>query len=106
MSTKNPIRACVALHKPTPPGHISSAHGARKNGTKVRMNVAAHHEKGKNEKTGRRREKTGRFKRGCVRSFKGQHGKKMVCVGGVHGVNGTLGHFNLTQTGLGTAPPR
>ena len=40
----------------------------------------------------------------------GLHGKKMVCVGGVPGVTGTLqkanSHFNPTQTELGTAPPR
>ena len=45
-----------------------------------------------------------------VRSFRGQHGEKMVCVGGVPGVTGTLGktnsHFEPTQTSFGTAPPR
>ena len=51
-----------------------------------------------------------------LRSFKGLHGEKMVCVRGVPGVNGTLGktnsrdffnpnNFNPTQTGLGTVPP-
>ena len=42
--------------------------------------------------------------------FSWLHGEKMVCVNGVPGVTGTLGkannHFNSTQTGLGTAPPR
>ena len=45
-----------------------------------------------------------------LRSFRGQHGKKIVCARGVPGVNGTLGkdnrHFYPIQTGLGTAPPR
>ena len=38
-----------------------------------------------------------------LRSFRGLHGKKMVCVKGVPGVTGTLGktnsHLNPTQTG-------
>ena len=42
-------------------------------------------------------------------SFRGLHGKKMVCVRGVPRVTRTLGkansHFDPTQTGLGTAPP-
>ena len=41
-----------------------------------------------------------------LRSFRGLHGKKMVCVRGVSGATGTLkktnSHFNPTQTGLGT----
>ena len=45
-----------------------------------------------------------------LRWFRGLHGEKMVCVRGVPGVTGTPGkanrHFYLTQTGLGTAPPR
>ena len=45
-----------------------------------------------------------------LRSFRGQHGEKMVCARGVLGVTVTLGkansHFDPTQTGLGTAPPR
>ena len=45
-----------------------------------------------------------------LRSFMRLHGEKMVCVRGVIGVTGTLGkaksHFNPTQTGLETAPPR
>ena len=45
-----------------------------------------------------------------LRSFRGLHGEKMVCVRGVSGVTGTLGktnsHFNPTQMGLRTAPPR
>ena len=42
--------------------------------------------------------------------FRGLHREKMVSVRGVPGVTGTLGkansHFNPTETGLGTAPPR
>ena len=81
------------------------------------MNVAAHQDKEKNEKTGKRKAREERrqetdFKEAtCCPSavVQGQHGKKMVCVGGVHEVTGTLGkansHFDPTQTGLGKAPP-
>ena len=45
-----------------------------------------------------------------LRSFRGLHGEKMVCVRGVPGVTGTLGkansHFDPTQTESGTTPPR
>ena len=45
-----------------------------------------------------------------LRSFRGQHGKKMLSVRGVFGVTGTLvktnSNFNPTLTGLGTASPR
>ena len=45
-----------------------------------------------------------------LRTFRGQHGEKMVCVREMPGVAGTLGkansHFDRTQTGSGTAPPR
>ena len=79
------------------------------------MNVAVHQEKEKNEKTGKR--KVGedrlflkRLRATLLRSFRGLQGKKMVCVRGVPGVTGILrkanSHFNPTQTGLGTAPPR
>ena len=80
------------------------------------MNVAAHQEKEKNEKTGKR--KAGEDRRqadskeaACYPSAVVQwlHGEKMVCVRGVSGVTGTLGkansHFNPIQTGLGTKPP-
>ena len=78
------------------------------------MNVAAHQEKEKNEKTGKRKAGEGRLilkrlRATHLRSFKGLHGKKMICVRGVPGVTGTLrkanSHFDPTQTGLGTAPP-
>ena len=51
--------AGAALHCLAPPGHISSAHRARKDGAKVGMNVTAHQEKEKNDemKKGRRKEK-------------------------------------------------
>ena len=43
-------------------------------------------------------------------SFRGLHGKKIVCVRRVPGVTWTLGkansHFDPIQTGLGTAPLR
>ena len=81
------------------------------------MNVAAHQDKEKNEKTGKRKVGEKRrqvdFKEATcypLRSFRGLHVKKMVCVGGVPGITGILGkansHFGSTQTGLGTAPPR
>ena len=64
------------------------------------------------ERQGKREDRT-ILKRLCatlLRSFRGLHGEKMVCVRGVPGVTGTLGkansHFNPTQTGLGTALPR
>ena len=81
------------------------------------MNVAAHQEKEKNKKTGKRkageeRRKTDLKKAASCSSavVQGLHGEKMVCVRRVPGVTGTLGmansHFNPTRTGLGTAPPR
>ena len=51
-----------------------------------------------------------RLRATLLRSFRGLHGEKMVCVRVVPGVTGTLGktnsHFDPTQTGLGTTPPR
>ena len=79
------------------------------------MNVAAHQDKQKNEKTGKRKAEEDRpilkrLRATLLRSFRGLHGKKMVCVRGVTRVTGTLGktnnHFNPTQAGLGTALPR
>ena len=74
------------------------------------MNVAAHQEKEKNEKTFKR--KAGedrpilkRLRATLLRSFRGVHGEKMVCVRGVPGVTRTLGkansHLDPTQTGRG-----
>ena len=78
------------------------------------MNVAAHQEK--DEKTGKKRAEERRqsnfkeLRATLLRSFRGLHSEKMVCVRGVPGVTGTLGkansNFNPTQTGLGIAPPR
>ena len=68
------------------------------------MNVVAHQEKEKNEKTGKRKAGEDRpiLKRlhaTLLRSFRELHGNKMVCVMGVPGITGTLGkansHFNL-----------
>ena len=46
-----------------------------------------------------------RLRATLLRSFKGQHGEKMVCVRGVPGVTGTRrkanSHFDPTQTGRG-----
>ena len=74
------------------------------------MNIAAHQEKEKNEKTGKR--KAGEERRqadfkeaACYPSavVQGTARRKMVCVRGVPRVTGTLGmansHFNPTQTG-------
>ena len=45
-----------------------------------------------------------------LRSFRGQHSKKIICTMRVPEVIGTLGkansHFDPTQTGSRTAPPR
>ena len=81
------------------------------------MNVAAHQEKEKNEKTGKR--KVGEERRqadfkeaACCPSaiVQGAAQQKTVCVREVPGITGTLGkansHFNSTQTRLGTEPPR
>ena len=44
-----------------------------------------------------------------LRSFRGQHGEKLVCVRGVPGITGILvkanSHFEPTQTELGSGPP-
>ena len=74
------------------------------------MNVAAHQEKEKNEKTGKR--KAGedrpilkRLRATLLRSFRALHGEKMVCVRGVPRITGTLGkansYFDPIQTGRG-----
>ena len=47
--------AGAALHESTPPGHIFSPHGTGKDEAKIRTNVAAHQEKEKNEKMGKRK---------------------------------------------------
>ena len=71
------------------------------------MNIAAHQDKEKNEKTGKR--KAGkdrpilkRLRATLLRSFRGLHGEKMLCLRGVPRVTGTLGktnsHFDATQT--------
>ena len=81
------------------------------------MNVSAHHEKEKNEKTGKRREGEQRRQADCKEAacypsavVQGAARQKMVCVRGVPGVTGTLrktnSDFNPTQTGLGTPPQR
>ena len=47
--------ADTTLHRPTPPGHISSQrHSTRKYGARIKINVAGHQEKGMNEKTGKK----------------------------------------------------
>ena len=83
----DPFRAGAALHRLAPPGHISSAHRARKDGAKVGMNVTAHQEKEENEtKKGKRRAGEKRKNRrpilrklcaALLRSFRGQHSEKM-----------------------------
>ena len=54
----DPFGASTALHRLTPPGHISSAHLARKDGSRVGMNVTDHQKK-KNEETKTGMKKTG-----------------------------------------------
>ena len=80
------------------------------------MNFSAHQEKKKNEKTGKKKAEEEEDKRlilkklraALVRSFRGHHGKKMICVRGVPGVIRILGeannHFDPTQMELRTAP--
>ena len=41
----DPFKAGAALHRPTPPGHISSAHCTEKDGARVRINATTHQEK-------------------------------------------------------------
>ena len=53
----DPFGAGAALHRLAPPGHISRAHRARKNGARVGMNVTAHQEKKKKTGKGRTGEK-------------------------------------------------
>ena len=63
------------------------------------MDVAVHWEKKENEKTGKReageeRKQSTAFNRLCrvfQRSFRGQHGEKMVCMSRVSGVIRTFG---------------
>ena len=73
----------------------------------MRMNVANHQEKKKNEKTGkrkagveRRQANLKRLRATLLRSFRGLHGEKMVCVRRVPGVTGTSGRPTdiLTQS--------
>ena len=52
MSTLDgPIWSKRSIALTCPPGHISSAHRARKDGARVGMNVSSHKEKEKNEET-------------------------------------------------------
>ena len=59
----NPFGASAALHWLAPPGHISSAHRARKDGARIRMNVTTHQEKKKNEETKEGKSKAGEKKK-------------------------------------------
>ena len=59
----DPFGASAALHRLAPPGHISSAHRARKDGARVGMNVTAHQEKEKNEKTEKVKRRAGEKKK-------------------------------------------
>ena len=59
----DPFGASAALHYFAPPGHISSAHRARKNGARVGMNVTAHQEKEENEETKKGKRKAGEKKK-------------------------------------------
>ena len=66
------FRAGAAFHGLAPPGHISSAHRAGKDGARVWMNVTAHQEKEKNKET-----KTGKSRAGEKR--KRRDFKEAVC---------------------------
>ena len=56
----DPIKAGAALHRPTPPNHISSAHRTGKDRTRVRINAVAHQKTNENKNT---RKKEGEQKR-------------------------------------------
>ena len=110
-----PFESGAALHRPTPPGYISSANITGKSGATVRMNVSACQEENKrtgNKEAGEERKQAPISKTECCPSAVVQRAaeRKMVCVREMPGVTGTLGkaksHFHLTQTGSGTAPPR
>ena len=82
------------------------------------MNVSTHQKKEKNQKTrmgkreaGEERRQATDFKEAVLlRSFRGQHGETLVCARGVPAVTGIFGkansHFDSTQMGSETAPPR
>ena len=81
------------------------------------MNVAAHQDKEKNEKTGKRKvgeeRKQADFKEAlCYPSAVVQEAARQkhgLCEGSARGnwaVGKANNHYNRTQTGLGTAPPR
>ena len=78
----DPFRADAALHRPIPPGHISSAQRVEKDGTRVRGNVAAHqkHRKNKDKKRDRR-QILERLSATLLRLFRGQHGEKRIGYG-------------------------
>ena len=59
----DPFGASAALHLLAPPGHISSAHRARKDGARVGMNVTAHQQKEENEETKKGKRGAGEKKR-------------------------------------------
>ena len=74
------------------------------------MNVATHQEEEKTEKTvkgkaGEDRPILKRLRATPLRSFRGLHGEKMICMRGVPGITGTVrktnSHFDPTQTGRG-----
>ena len=83
------------------------------------MNVTAHQQEEENEETKKGKRGAGKTKKrkqatdlkklcaALLQSFRGQHSEKMK---GSARVTGTLGkansHFDPTQTGPGTAPPR
>ena len=64
------------------------------------MDIAAHQEKETNEKTGKRkageegRSILKRLRAALLRSFRGLHSEKIVCVRGVPWVTGNLGKAN------------
>ena len=110
-SLDDPFGAGAALHGLASPGHIFSAHRARKDGARVGMNDTAHQEKKNKEEQEKRKRENRRLilEKLCAalpRSFKGQYSKKMK---GVPRVTGTLrttnSYFDPTQTRLETAPP-
>ena len=67
-------------------------------------------ERERREKRENRRLMLKKLHAALLRSFRGHHGKKIVCARGMPGVSRTLGKANSyldqIQPGSGTAPPR
>ena len=78
MSTLDgPISSKRSIALIRPPGYISNAHRAGKDGARVGMNVTAHQEKGENEET--KKGKRGAEERKKKKRKQGTDFKEVVC---------------------------